>query len=122
VLAKPTPIPHIWWFQESSPFLYAGNWFETQYWTSGIVKEIHTLDDAAYKCYEVTVKGLTLFLKPTDFKEYEVGDRVAIIKTDGKEVFSWEDLKDREGESTKESPLSDWFIIPYSFYEAEEEE
>jgi len=122
VLAKPTPIPHVWWFQESSPFLYAGNWFETQYWTSGVVKAIHDLDDVSYKCYEVLVKGITLYLKPTDFKQYEVGDRVAIVKTDGTDTFSWQDLKDREGESSESSPLSDWFIIPYSFYEDEAEE
>lgn len=29
--------PHCWWYQKTNPFLYSGNFFETEYYTSGIV-------------------------------------------------------------------------------------
>ena len=41
LIVKPLPVPpHCWWFQETSPFLYSGNWFETDYYTSGIILSV----------------------------------------------------------------------------------
>jgi hypothetical protein len=40
ILVKPCPVPpHVWWFQRSSPILYAGNWMDTLDLTSGVVVE-----------------------------------------------------------------------------------
>lgn len=38
MIAKPMGNPpHCWWYQRTSPFVYSGNFFETEYYTSGIV-------------------------------------------------------------------------------------
>jgi hypothetical protein len=38
VLIKPSPVPpHVWWYQDSSPLIYAGNWMDTFDLTSGMI-------------------------------------------------------------------------------------
>jgi len=128
ISVKPLAIPpHCWWFQETSPFLYSGNWFETDYYTSGIIIAVieyinktqyvvskvsgkhpqrtgtrdHILSegtefsfDMVGNIYKVRVKDQDLYLQSTDFKEYFVDDRVAIIKRfeTHSENFKWTGL------------------------------
>lgn len=87
ILVRPeaTP-PHVWWFQESSPFLYAGNWMETNNLTSGIVKSVTAegdrTDGGIGNLYCVTIQGCDVYISASDFLEYSVGDRVAVLKVD----------------------------------------
>ncbi len=117
---------HVWWFQQSLPFLYSGNWFETDFYTSGIVLEvIAPAGDEVTNIYKVRVKCFDLYLRPTDFYEYEVGDRVAIVKgipayvlSDIVEPFNfdWTRLEDKDDDSSDTTPDPNWFIVPISFY------
>lgn len=87
ILVRPvaTP-PHVWWFQESSPFLYAGNWMETGNLTSGIItsvtKEADRPAGSVGNEYKAEIQGVEVTLYATDFFLYSVGDRVAILKAD----------------------------------------
>ena len=46
ILCRPVAAPpHVWWFQESAPFVYAGNWMETGTLTSGVVTVVTEEDD-----------------------------------------------------------------------------
>lgn len=117
---------HVWWFQETYPFLYSGNFFETDCYTSGIVLEvIAPFGDEVSNIYKVRVKCFDLYLRPTDFYEYEVGDRVAIIKGipaymlsefEGSFNFDWTRLEDRNEDSSDTTPDPNWVIAPISFY------
>ena len=85
ILVRPeaTP-PHVWWFQESSPFLYAGNWMETGNLTSGVVTEV-TLeaartDGGTGDLYKVKIQGCEIKIVASDYLRYSVGDRVAVLK------------------------------------------
>lgn len=86
ILVRPeaTP-PHVWWFQESSPFLYAGNWMETGNLTSGIVTgvtlEADRTDGGTGDLYKVKVQGCEIQIAASDYLRYSVGDRVAVLKT-----------------------------------------
>jgi len=58
ILARPVAIPpHVWWFQESSPFVYAGNWMETYNLTSGIVTKVDYVDEYIGNQYTVAIQG-----------------------------------------------------------------
>lgn len=125
ILCRPVVAPpHVWWFQESSPFLYAGNWLETNHLTSGVVtaviEEDARTDGGIGSLYTVKVQGCEVQLEATDFCEYSVGDRVAVLKMDSTAAeqtksFTWEDqtyLKDTDA-GTKKTNL---IIIPATFY------
>ena len=99
---------HAWWYQESSPFLYAGTWLETEFYTSGVVKCVlepwtdpdtdpptrGENDTLAYydpdednfdfsvgsNLYVVWVKNEEIIVSSSDFKEYEVDTRVGLLK------------------------------------------
>lgn len=133
ILCRPVAAPpHVWWFQESSPFLYAGNWLETGNLTSGIVTKV-TLetdreDGGTGNEYDVKIQGCEVTVYSTDFYDYKVGDRVAILKLDStatpstdeqkaaaKKSFTWLDqvhLKASDGNTVK----SNLVIIPATFY------
>jgi len=183
LLVKPLSLPpHCWWFQETSPFLYSGNFFETDYYTSGIVlaifeeKEVENPVVGEERCivtgtsstysqraghgdrvfdkgdyfyyseigfnvspvgliYKVRVKDQDLYLKSTDFKGYEIEERVSIVKKTGidTENFNWHSLtpgKIVPGDSFEERQAydlrlsgklfelnADWVIAPITFYE-----
>lgn len=125
---------HTWWFQKTSPILYAGNWIETDYYTSGIVVErMPPLDTFNYTFYKCTVRGVDICIPCSDFLEYNVGDRVAIIrlrdlgrfKDEAQGNFNWAEL---ENLFTKTKELSkipsnlayafdlSYLIVPVSFY------
>ncbi len=128
----------VWWFQETQPFIYSGMWFETEFYSSGEVLEVFEPEpgsEEVVSTYRVFCKGEELFLKPTDFLEYEEGDRVAILKnadSTGKEpraaylgYFGTEDLQffkeayeDMEDDlKPHEKCVPHWWIAPITFYE-----
>jgi hypothetical protein len=124
MVAKPE-LYHVWWFQEKYPFLYSGNWFETEFYTSGVVQEIIPPSDGSEELtniYKVWVKCWELYLRSSDFYEYQVDERVAIVK-DVKEYTgncNWLKIKADGKDNTTSSaatPDSDWRICPISFYE-----
>ena len=158
LVCRPYP-NHCWWFQESSPIVYAGNWIETEFYTSGVVKEVlepWTSEDpmpsegyydpdeqvskgVADKHYRVWVKNEELILEASDFLEYEVDDKVGILKVwrdedvnDGMYAYSsdaakpknfnWMDLEfhNLEGKTTDDNDLfiTTWQIVPVAFYES----
>lgn len=76
--------PHVWWFQDSCPFVYSGNYIETDHLTSGIVVE-KTLEadrtDGGFGTqYKIKIHGYDIFVYASDFMEYNVNDRVGIMK------------------------------------------
>jgi hypothetical protein len=96
--------------QESNPFLFAGNFMDTVYLTSGFVTAVSTpTAEFPYPQYSVMWRkdpsnssdtGIVLNVLPTDFAEYKgpqgsgaVGDRVTILKdvTTTKTSQLWKD-------------------------------
>jgi len=125
ILCKPvaTP-PHVWWFQESTPFLYAGNWMETGNLTSGIVtavtREADRPEGSIGDEYRVRIQGCEVIVYPSDFFSYEVGDRVAILKVDSTvaaldKSFTWLDQAALK-ETDKDAVQTNYVIIPATFY------
>lgn len=123
LLAK-SELFHVWWFQETYPFLYSGQFFETEYYTSGIIKGVVEPDDESEEVtniYKIWIRGYEMYLRPTDFAGYEVGDRVAVVKETLNLVDNWdwtliESFKNNDS-SSEGSPDEDWKIAPISFYE-----
>jgi len=115
ILAKPYPF-HVWFYQKTSPFLYSGNWFETAFYSSGeiTVKTAPSGDEATYT-YTVQCKAETIDIMPSDLYEYDVGDRVTILKTATipNANFDWEGI----GAYADKKLDIDWKIIPITFYE-----
>lgn len=111
------PMPNLPWFsQDTSPVLYSGNWWETLFYSSGVVESvipeggaggIGTVGDT----YSILVKGETVLAKSSDFAEYAVGDRVALMKQydSSEKSMSWKDL---------EAFDVSWIILPVTFYGA----
>jgi len=120
ILCKPMPLPvHCWWFQESSPFLYSGNWVDTQHLTSGVV--VAAAEAEVGSKYKIAVHGIECWAYPSDFKTYSIGDRVAIVKlgstsAEATRAFSFKDQKEY-GEPTEGSAVTDYIIVPLTFYE-----
>jgi len=121
LLAKPE-LFHVIWYQATYPFLYSGQYWENEYYTSGIVKEIiEPHDEELTNNYKVWVRGYEMYLRSSDFLEYEEGDRVAIVKSalGLSKNMDWtqiDGVKNNES-SSAESPDDDWVIAPISFYE-----
>jgi hypothetical protein len=130
ILVRPvaTP-PHVWWFQESSPFLYAGNWMETYNLTSGVVKtvtlEAARTDGGTGNLYTVSIQGCQVNVESSDFLEYSVGDRVAVLKTDSltpttKAFSSLDQLyfkdTDKDTGDNADRITTNYIIIPATFY------
>ncbi|MFH2028473.1 MAG: hypothetical protein ABIJ08_05010 [Nanoarchaeota archaeon] len=120
-------LAQVWWYQETNPFLYSANWFEMTFYTTGIIEEKIKIEDAKVEydyggyVYKVRWHGLTaesveeyIEVESTDFKEYEVGERVAIIR----EVGSNE--KTMDWKKTPDSFWTEWRLAPLSFYQKEE--
>lgn len=95
VLCKASP-NHCWWFQETNPFLYAGNWFETKYYTTGVVESVIEDADEITLIYAVRVRGFLIHLRSSDFLRYDIGSRVAILKvfSPPDSSFTWAELDD----------------------------
>jgi hypothetical protein len=134
LLAKPFPT-HVWWFQKSSPLLYSGNWVETNHYTSGIVKEKMVTDEDVHgSVYKCVVRGIEICIATSDFYEYSIGERVAIVRLNDLDRFTinpkgnflWKDMEDliaRE-KYERETPSNlpyivnpNMMIVPMSFYQ-----
>lgn len=136
-------LPHVvWWFQDSQPFIYSGNWFETEFYTSGVIQEVIVPDEDVEDfrtVYKVLCKGEEVYLHSTDFLEYYVGERVAIIKRQDQwdKNFDWsqmvwtfpvpENLEEQIELDDFLSEKTPWdlaeidkFIAPITFYEGDE--
>ena len=107
-----------WGGQQSSPFLYSGNYLDTPFYTSGIITEVlDPVAPATYNTYMVqwrkTVGAPTgiIEVRPSDFAEYRVGDRVAILKdvASTKTTQLWKD-------DDMFTPEEMWQICPITFY------
>jgi hypothetical protein len=111
---------HVWWFQASMPFLYSGNWFGTEYYTSGIIQKVIKPDDKipitfedsetieyeqtteeVTSIYKVWVRCYELHLRPSDFYEFKKDERVAIIINTEEQAnnFDWTRFEDRTEKS-----------------------
>jgi hypothetical protein len=124
ILAKPVSVPpHVWWFQESTPFVYAGNWVETDNLTSGEVISITLEADrpagSVGNEYGVLVQGCLVNIYASDFFPYSVGDRVAIVKLDSttaqSKSYTWLDQPTFK-EMDESTTLTNYIIIPAVFY------
>lgn len=131
IVVKPLALPpHAVWFQKTSPFLYAGNWIETNQMTSGIViektYEADRTDGGIGTEYKVKIHGWEIYCYASDGMDYELGERVAILKlNDVKQQsvntsFLWSDMYTME-EMDKERRTYDYLIVPISFYKEEKE-
>lgn len=127
ILTRSVATPsHVWWFQESNPFLYAGNWVETNNFTSGVVTAI-TLEanrgGAVGNLYSIKIQGCVIQAQSSDFFTYSVGDRVAVIKIDSlapatKSFTSLNQyyFKDSDSLTKKSTILTNYVIVPMTFY------
>lgn len=64
MIIKPLGLPpHCWWYQLTSPLIYAGQFFETEYYTSGVVLAVISEQDRDWEAgtatYEVTAVSST---------------------------------------------------------------
>lgn len=114
-----------WGDQESSPFMFSGNWFDTLYYTTAIVKEIsEPTETRPFRLYKVAWRGKEeemqiedynkFWARPSGFEEYKVDDRVAVLKDAATERTSqtWKD--------DQEFDVIVWRLAPITFYEKEE--
>ncbi len=133
ILCRPVACPpHVWWFQESSPFLYAGNWMETGNLTSGVVTKVileeDRNDDGIGNQYYVKIQGCEVIIDSSDFFSYAFGDRVAVLKLDStatpvtvdekekaKKSFAWLDQPTFKNTDKLKEPAT-YVIIPATFY------
>ncbi|MDI6752784.1 MAG: hypothetical protein QME78_00130 [Thermodesulfobacteriota bacterium] len=106
----------VWGEQESSPFLFSGNWMDTLYYSNAMILEV--IEKEGYPAYKVRWRGKEVEAMPTDFAEYKVGDRVSILKEipSKKQSQLWKD------EDMKEFDKEKWAIAPFSFYGVEPDE
>jgi hypothetical protein len=119
--------PHVWWFQESNPFLYAGSWVETNNFTSGIITSVlkeEDRHDGGIGClYDIKIQGCLIKAQATDFLEYSIGDRVAVMKvgnissaTTSFTFLTQNYLKDSDSYAKKAVINIDYIIVPMTFY------
>ena len=102
-----------WGHQKSSPFVWSGNWIQTVYYASAVIKEIiDPTDTAPYSVYTVIWHGKEIKnVRPSDFALYAVGDRVTILKdvTADKKTQLWKD-------DDMKTFGDNWQIVPLSFF------
>lgn len=99
-----------WGAQESSPYMFSGNWMDTVYLTGAVVKSVD--DSGDFPKYTVTWRKHECTVNPTDFATYRIGDRVTILKKAGDHRQSqlWRD------EDTDKFDEEGWVIAPLMFY------
>ena len=125
----------VWWFQRTNPFIYAGNWYETEFYTSGIVEEVIAPDEERDKnelvpVLKVLCKGRTVYIKPSDFADYQKGMRVAILKytsdcdsfyrpltgTFFSEEMNMDEASDSDDLTPHQKAREGWWAVPITFY------
>ena len=138
MVCRPSPL-HCWWYQETSPFAYAGNFFETAYYSSGIVKHILTQEEKNEgeigQILRVEVCGAELYIRATDWCGYEVDQRVALLRRVGSlpdgSGHTWLDAWDAKHEEMMDAKTpkpadvkyvvtNNARVIPVSFYDNEQ--
>ena len=103
---------HAWFSQETNPFIFAANWFDTNYYSSGKVEALIDINgDGSDFAYDVRIRGkLESDVLSTDFLTYAVDERVALLKLlDNNVKFTNKDMKEN-GYNTN------WRIIPITFF------
>lgn len=141
ILCKPTVTPpHMWWFQKSSPFLYAGNWMETKTLTTGIITDLileedrtDGVNDDVGDLYFIKIQGCEVAVLTSDFFRYAVGERVTLVKLDRVNTTYTGELAYKERwpakadtmwtfkETTKKTEegytvMENYIIVPLTFY------
>ncbi len=101
-----------WGDQESTPYMFSGEWMDTVYYTGAVVKEVINDPDQHYPTYKVQWRKEQVTVNPTDFADYQVGDFVTILKKvpNKKNSQLWRD------DDTKEFDEEEWVIAPFMFY------
>jgi hypothetical protein len=102
-----------WGKQLSSPFIWSGNWFQTVYLTSAVIKEIiEPTDEIPYPTYNIKWQGQEINnVRPSDFASYEINDRVSILKN-----IETEKLRQLWKDDDQNEWGDNWQIIPTSYY------
>jgi len=95
----------------SSPFLFSGMFMDTVFITSAHVLGVEVTDDGFCKV-KVKWREQELWACPTDFAQYEEGDRVTIIK-DVKSVKTGETWEDPDLWKFDEEI---WRVVPITYY------
>jgi hypothetical protein len=116
-----------WGHQKSSPFIYSGNWMDTVYYTSAVIKEVvDPTNEKPYPTYKVQWRKYEAMVNPSDFALYKVGDRVTIVKdvvTEKKsQLWKDNDMQFFGGEEEIDPADIVWQIVPISFYGLDKEE
>jgi len=117
-----------WGKQKSSPFVWSGNWIQTVYLTSAVIKSIQEpTDDTPYSTYTVTWQNQEITgVRPSDFAEYREKDRVSILKdvSTDKVTQLWrdDDMEYFGGQEDMDPADITWQICPISFYGLEKTE
>jgi hypothetical protein len=105
-----------WGNQSTSPFVFSGNFMDTLYYTSGKITAIEEpTDDRPYSLYTVKWRKDSVKAKPSDFAQYTVGDRVAILKKPA------DDTTSQTWDKNNKFDQDNWIIIPVTFYEVEDQ-
>jgi hypothetical protein len=107
-----------WGDQKSSPFVYSGNWMDTVYYTNALITEIIEPDDSfPFPRYTVQWRKFEIEVYSSDFAEYQIDDRVTILKDVATDKTSqlWKDDDMKEFGET-------WMIAPVAFYGLENPE
>lgn len=103
---------HAWFSQETNPFIFSANWFDTNYYSSGKVEAVIDINqDGSDFAYDVKIRGkLETLVLSTDFLTYAIGDRVALLKLLDSDIkFTNKDMKEN-GYNTN------WRIVPITFF------
>ena len=110
-----------WGEQKTSPYLFSGNWMDTVFYTSGIIKEIiEPTEELFCKRYKIQWRKTIDYpegiveLRPSDFAEYRLGDMVCMLKLNDQEELKESQLwKD---DDTKEISSKKFIVFPAIFY------
>ena len=101
-----------WGEQKSSPFIWSGNWINTVYLTSAVIKEVIEPNDTyPYSRYIVQWQKFEVTANPSDFCEYRVGDRVSVLK-DVSTTKTSQLWRDEDQHTWGEN----WALVPISYY------
>jgi hypothetical protein len=102
-----------WGKQESSPYIFSGEWMDTVFYSGAIVKQVfEETESQPYPTYQVQWRKHLATARPTDYAKYNVGDFVTILKRvpNPKNSQMWKD------DDTKDFNEAEWTIAPLMFY------
>lgn len=112
-----------WGRQKTSPFFFAGNWMDTVHYSSAKVTEVQEPTDGKepWKKYRVKWRDQVILANPLDFAEYQVDDKVCILKQNpvaGGEKKKFQLWKDDDMEEFNQD---NWGLAPITFYGLDDE-